>query len=150
RGVADTSMRVQSAPLREGCLASCGAGGRREPTHGAAVRACLSSSAKGWVMKALDPNDQLFLFIERRQQPMHVAALQLFSVPESADDDYVLTLVEQLRSFRRPTSPFNKRLVTRFGWQFWEEDTDLDLDLHLRHEALPRPGRIRELLSLVS
>lgn len=101
-------------------------------------------------MKALDPNDQLFLFIERRQQPMHVAALQLFSIPEHADDDYVLNLVEQIRSFRTPTSPFNKRLVTRFGWQFWEEDTELDLDLHLRHEALPRPGRIRELLSLVS
>jgi diacylglycerol O-acyltransferase len=101
-------------------------------------------------MKALDPNDQLFLFIERRQQPMHVAALQLFSIPEHAGDDYVSNLVEQIRSFRTPTSPFNKRLVTRFGWQFWEEDTELDLDLHLRHEALPRPGRIRELLSLVS
>ena len=33
-------------------------------------------------MKALGPVDQLFLFLERRQQPMHVAGLQLFSYPE--------------------------------------------------------------------
>jgi diacylglycerol O-acyltransferase len=32
----------------------------------------------------------------------------------------------------------------------WDEDDQFDLDHHFRHEALPRPGRIRELLSLVS
>jgi diacylglycerol O-acyltransferase len=101
-------------------------------------------------MKALEPSDQLFLFIERRQQPMHVGGLQLFSLPEDAGPRFVLDLVEQIRAYRRPSAPFNKRLVTRFGVPFWEEDAELDLDLHLRHAALPQPGRIRELLSLVS
>ncbi|MFT3926713.1 MAG: wax ester/triacylglycerol synthase family O-acyltransferase [Myxococcales bacterium] len=101
-------------------------------------------------MKAVEPSDQLFLFIERRQQPMHVGGLQLFSLPEGAGPKFVLDLVEQLRAFRHPSPPFNKRLVSRFGASFWEEDTELDLDLHLRHGALPQPGRVRELLSLVS
>jgi diacylglycerol O-acyltransferase len=101
-------------------------------------------------MKAVEPSDQLFLFIERRQQPMHVGGLQLFSLPEGAGPDFVLNLVEQMRCYRRPTSPFDKRLVSRFGLAFWEQDSELDLDLHLRHAALPRPGRVRELLSLVS
>ncbi len=101
-------------------------------------------------MKAVEPADQLFLFIERRQQPMHVGGLQLFSLPEGAGQEFVLQLVEQLRGFRCPSAPFNKRLVSRFGVPFWEEDAELDLDLHLRHGALPRPGRVRELLSLVS
>src|SRR6476619_919657 len=101
-------------------------------------------------MKAVEPSDQLFLFIERRQQPMHVGGLQLFSLPEGAGPRFVLDLVEQMRAFRHPSPPFNKRLVSRFGVSFWEEDTELDLDLHLRHEALPQPGRVRELLSLVS
>jgi diacylglycerol O-acyltransferase len=101
-------------------------------------------------MKAVEPSDQLFLFIERRQQPMHVGGLQLFSLPEGAGPRFVLDLVEQLRAFRHPSAPFNKRLVSRFGASFWAEDTELDLDLHLRHGALPQPGRVRELLSLVS
>ncbi|MEK9817094.1 MAG: wax ester/triacylglycerol synthase domain-containing protein, partial [Limnobacter sp.] len=32
----------------------------------------------------------------------------------------------------------------------WVEDHDIDMDYHIRHSALPRPGRIRELLALVS
>jgi diacylglycerol O-acyltransferase / wax synthase len=101
-------------------------------------------------MRALSPSDQLFLLLERRQQPMHVAGLQLFSFPEGASDDYVMELAEWLRSFKSPSRPFNQHLVTRFGRQYWDEDTQFDLDHHFRHEALPHPGRIRELLSLVS
>jgi diacylglycerol O-acyltransferase len=101
-------------------------------------------------MKALGPVDQLFLLIERRQQPMHVAGLQLFSYPPGAGDDYVQEVAEQMRSFTKPQAPFNRRVVTKLGRPYWEDDPQLDLEHHFRHEALPRPGRIRELLSLVS
>ena len=47
-------------------------------------------------------------------------------------------------------APFDQRVHFRLGHWFWEEDTEFELDYHLRHSALPRPGRIRELLSLVS
>tara|TARA_Y100001001_G_scaffold154097_1_gene168468 strand:- start:151 stop:1329 length:1179 start_codon:yes stop_codon:yes gene_type:complete len=36
------------------------------------------------------------------------------------------------------------------GQWHWDEDHQFDIDHHFRHEALPKPGRIRELLSLVS
>jgi diacylglycerol O-acyltransferase len=101
-------------------------------------------------MKPLSPVDQLFLFIERRQQPMHVAGLQLFSFPKDADDDYVQLVAEQMRSYDQPEPPFDSHLVTRLGLRNWAEDDQFDLDHHFRHDALPRPGRIRELLSLVS
>ncbi|MFX5839532.1 wax ester/triacylglycerol synthase domain-containing protein, partial [Acinetobacter baumannii] len=45
-------------------------------------------------MKPLSPADQLFLWLEKRQQPMHVAGLQLFSYPEGAGPRYVRDLVE--------------------------------------------------------
>ncbi len=32
----------------------------------------------------LNPTDQLFLWLEKRQQPMHVGGLQLFSFPPEA------------------------------------------------------------------
>lgn len=101
-------------------------------------------------LKPLSPADQLFLWLEKRQQPMHVAGLQLFTFPEDAGPRYIRDLVEEMRSFNQPQSPFNKRLVSRFGQYFWEEDDQFDLEHHFRHRALPKPGRIRELLSYVS
>ena len=101
-------------------------------------------------MKPLSPADQLFLWLEKRQQPMHVAGLQLFSYPEGAGPRYIRDLVEHMRSFNEPQSPFNQRLVSRFGQYFWETDKQFDLDHHFRHRALPKPGRIRELLAYVS
>lgn len=101
-------------------------------------------------MTPLSPLDQLFLWLERRQQPMHVAGLQLFSFPDDAGPRYIRDLAEQMREYNAPQPPFNKRLVTRFGQPFWDIDTQFDIDHHFRHEALPKPGRIRELLALVS
>lgn len=101
-------------------------------------------------MQRLSPVDQLFLWLERRQQPMHVAGLQLFSYPEDAKPGYVRELAESMRQYTDPSPPFNKRVVHRFGQDFWDTDRQFDLECHFRHEALPRPGRIRELLSFVS
>lgn len=101
-------------------------------------------------MKPLSPVDQLFLILERRQQPMHVGGLQLFEFPDDAEESYVQELAEILRAYRSPSPPFNQRLVSKIGRNFWDEDKQFDLDHHFRHEALPHPGRIRELLALVS
>ena len=94
--------------------------------------------------------DEVFLNFEKRQQPMHVAGLQLFNYPKDAGSDYVRVQVEFMRQFTRPTGLFEKRIVSYFGKSFWQVDTDFDLEHHLRFHALPSPGRIRELLSFVS
>lgn len=101
-------------------------------------------------MKPLSPVDQIFLWLEKRQQPMHVGGLQLFSFPEDAPDDYVARLAETLRGYGEVTSPFNRRLINRVGQLAWVDDGELDLEHHFRFEALPTPGRIRELLAFVS
>jgi len=101
-------------------------------------------------MKPLSPMDQMFLWLEKRQQPMHVGGLMLFSYPEGAQQKYITELAKHLREFKTPQSPFNKRLISRMGQYYWSEDDHFDLEHHFRHEALPKPGRIRELLSWVS
>ncbi|MGF2687987.1 WS/DGAT/MGAT family O-acyltransferase [Marinobacter sp. DUT-3] len=101
-------------------------------------------------MKPLSPTDQMFLWLEKRQQPMHVGGLQLFSFPEDAPDDYVARLADQLRDHSTVTSPFDRRLDSRFAQPVWVKDEHLDLEHHFRFEALPTPGRVRELLSFVS
>jgi diacylglycerol O-acyltransferase len=61
-----------------------------------------------------------------------------------------MKLVESWREYPHARAPFDQRATFKLGHYFWDEDTEFELDYHLRHSALPRPGRIRELLSLVS
>src|SRR5438128_3130697 len=101
-------------------------------------------------MKPLSPMDQTFLWLERRNQPMHVGGLQLMTPPPDAPPDFVQRIAERIRNPAEAVPPFNQRLVRRFGSWFWTDDQDFDLEAHVRMLALPRPGRIRELLALVS
>lgn len=99
-------------------------------------------------MRSLNPTDVLFLHLESRRQPMHVGGLLLFRLPDDASPDLVGKMVQDMRQSRvMPVEPFNQ--ILRYGL-FWEEDQEFDVDQHFRHVALPRPGRIRELLTYVS
>lgn len=97
-------------------------------------------------MRALGPIDQAFLWLERRQQPMHVGGLMLFKIPEDADKNFVQEVAARFKAVTPPVRPFNQRLEG----MFWEEDEEFDLEHHFRHIALPDPGRVRELLAYVS
>jgi diacylglycerol O-acyltransferase len=101
-------------------------------------------------MKPLSAADQMFLWVEKRHQPMHVGGLQLATPPPDASPDFVQRLAEDMRAATAAQPPFNQRLVRRFGAWGWEEDSDFDIEHHFRHLALPKPGRIRELLAIVS
>jgi diacylglycerol O-acyltransferase len=100
-------------------------------------------------MKKLTMLDSGFLLLEKRNQPLHVAYLNLYSPPADAGPDFVQKLVERLRSYAA-LPPFNQRLQSPFGIGAWVEDPEFDIDQHVIHISLPRPGRIRELLSMVS
>src|SRR4051795_9675758 len=92
-----------------------------------------------------------FLFAENRNQPMHVGGLQLFRTPEGAGPDFLSNLFDEMLTYEEPAPLFAKRpyrsLATGGQW-FWTEDAQFDLEYHVRHSALPKPGRIRELLDL--
>ena len=98
------------------------------------------------------PIDATFLAGETREHPMHVGGLLLFQQPSGADHDFVGDLYRHLLTYDRVRPSFRRRpanpgplVATR-----WHEDDEVDLEYHVRLSALPRPGRIRELLTLVS
>lgn len=101
-------------------------------------------------MKPLSAPDSLFLIIERRNQPMHVGGLLLLRPPKDAGPDFLAGIVERTKAATTAYPPFNQRLVRHMGLWFWEEDDHFDIEQHVHHVALPKPGRIRELLALVS
>ena len=81
---------------------------------------------------------------------MHVAGLHLFTPPKDRVETFIPYLLSSWGEYIKAQPPFNLRPVLKKGLWHWEEDTEFELDYHLRHVALPRPGRIRELLSMVS
>jgi diacylglycerol O-acyltransferase len=101
----------------------------------------------------IDPTSLGFLLAETRSQPMHVAGLQLFEKPEDAGDDFARQLFESALAVEEIAPLFKKRPTLSLGnlgqW-VWTDDKLFDIEHHVRHNALPRPGRIRELLELVS
>lgn len=101
-------------------------------------------------MKAMNLQDSMFLLIEQRQQPMHVGGMSIYTPPKDAGPDYVENIYQSWRKYVSANKPFNQRPVNKLGVWYWEEDSDFDIDYHLRHLALPKPGRIRELLAMVS
>jgi diacylglycerol O-acyltransferase len=104
-------------------------------------------------VKLMPPQDSMFILAEAREQPMHVGSLQVFDLPEGADDSFVTELYEQALAVEDIAPVFRKRprrSVATAGQWAWVEDDDLDLEHHVRHSALPRPGRVRELLALAS
>jgi diacylglycerol O-acyltransferase len=97
--------------------------------------------------------DAMFLTPESREQPMHVGGLQLFRYPEGADERWLGDVVDRLLASPDVAPLFRRRpersALTLGAWWKWVEDDDVDLGYHVRHSALPRPGRVRELLDLV-
>jgi diacylglycerol O-acyltransferase len=99
--------------------------------------------------------DAMFLVNESRRTPMHVGGLHLFTLPDGVDDTRFLAgLSEILRYDESLRHPFDQRLkmgpLGTLGPISWEDDDQLDMDYHVRHSALPRPGRYLELFALVS
>jgi diacylglycerol O-acyltransferase len=99
----------------------------------------------------MDPTAQGFMIAESRNTPMHVGGLQLFELPDDAGPDWARTFFEESLNVERIAPLYLKRPVrsvkTAGSW-FWTEDEQFDLEYHVRHSALPAPGRIRELLEL--
>lgn len=99
--------------------------------------------------KTIPPLDLMFFLTETAQSPKHVGAVQVFELPPNAPDTYLVDLVHAFK--QAPVAPpFNNRPhFPRFGMPQWREDTDLEIDYHVRHSALPKPGSTQQLMDVV-
>jgi len=106
-------------------------------------------------MRRIDFTDASFLLMESREVPMHIAGLNLHTFPEGADQQkFMARLGDAYESATEFRPPFGEYVTTgrlgQFGPLYWEEDKELDMKYHVRHSALPKPGRYRELFALIS
>jgi diacylglycerol O-acyltransferase len=99
--------------------------------------------------------DASWLAVETDDTPMHVANLQVFSMPPGAPQTFLRDLVASMKAACNVAPPWNLKLrypsrIGRIVAPVWVSDHNVDLDYHVRHSALPRPGGERELGVLVS
>lgn len=83
---------------------------------------------------------------------MHVGGLQLYGAPGDAGPEYSRDLYRWMVEVDQIAPLFAKfpaRSLLTAGQYHWELDPEFDIEHHVRHAALPAPGRIRELLELV-
>jgi diacylglycerol O-acyltransferase len=99
--------------------------------------------------KKIPPLDLMFFLLETPGSPKHVGAVQIFQKPANAPATYMRDLV---RSFKEApvVEPFNCRPhFPAVGLPEWQEDTQLDIDYHVRHSALPAPGSEEQLFDVL-
>ncbi|HTR12991.1 MAG TPA: wax ester/triacylglycerol synthase family O-acyltransferase [Roseiarcus sp.] len=102
-------------------------------------------------MKRLSLLDALFLYAETPETPMHIASVTIFK-PKSPQDDLFARFREHTAARLDLLPSYRRRIeATPLGLDHpvWVVDDKLDLDYHIRHEALPKPGGMAELRALI-
>ncbi|MGB5544417.1 MAG: wax ester/triacylglycerol synthase domain-containing protein, partial [Gammaproteobacteria bacterium] len=100
-------------------------------------------------MEQLESLDSAFIYLETRNAPMHIGSVQLY---EGVEPTFNFDRYRELIRSRLPLSPVFRRRAVRvpmnLGRPYWVEDPLFDLDLHLEHVSVPRPGGWKELRAL--
>lgn len=96
--------------------------------------------------------DAGFLLAEGPSRGAQVSMLTTWSMPKGAKEDFLGKLVTHWRGCRNFAAPFNLRVKPGGLLPEWEtlSPEQIDLDYHLYHSALPKPGGERELGVLAS
>ena len=92
--------------------------------------------------------DAAFLHQEKQASHMHVGALVIFDGPAPEREDLAAHIEARLRLVPR----YRQKLAfprLEMGRPFWVDDPSFNLDYHVRHTALPKPGSDAQLRQLV-
>ena len=93
--------------------------------------------------------DASFIALETRNTPMHIASVLIYN-PATAPGGFVRykDILRFFQSRLQLSKTVRQRLVKvpfDLDYPYWIEDKEFDLEYHLRHVALPKPGDWRQL-----
>ena len=95
-------------------------------------------------MERMSTLDAGFYFVEHQNVPMHIGSLAIFDGPAPAHAELLALYEAKLPLVRRYRQIVRTPPVPLFR-PYWSDDQDFDLGYHLRHAAVPRPGRPEQL-----
>jgi diacylglycerol O-acyltransferase len=104
-------------------------------------------------MKQLSGLDASFLYMETGSQFGHVSGLSIMDPPDDPAYDPFTAWRSQIEARLHLLEPLRRRVIDvplRLDHPFWIDDPDFDLDFHVRHSAVPPPGRLDQLADVVA
>ncbi len=109
---------------------------------------------KDEAMNQLSSFDALMLFAETKRTPMHVSPFFIYDV--STAPNGAVRFKDILRTFEQKLdhAPILRRKLVRVPLDldepYWADDPNFDIEQHIRHVALPKPGDRRQLQILIA
>jgi diacylglycerol O-acyltransferase / wax synthase len=105
-------------------------------------------------MQQLSGMDASFVYLETPNSPMHVASVSIYD-PSTAPGGKVTFkgILDNVQSRLHLARTFRQRMVQvpfDLDHPYWIYDPDFDLEFHVRHIALPKPGDWRQLMIQVA
>ena len=104
-------------------------------------------------MNHLSGLDAMFLHIESPEMPMHVGSLNVLDLPEGYTGEFFEDAKARIAERMHLATVFTRKLALMpfdLSNPVWVEDEDIDLDHHVRHITLPKPGTNRQLQQYVA
>jgi diacylglycerol O-acyltransferase / wax synthase len=100
-------------------------------------------------MQQLSGQDASFLYFETPKAPMHIGSFLVYN-PQTAPGSFVRfkDILAHVESRLHLSRVFRQRLVRvpfDLDHPYWIDDDAFDLEFHVRHIALPKPGDWRQL-----
>ena len=100
-------------------------------------------------MRQLQGMDASFVALETKNSPMHIGSILIYN-PATAPGGFVrfkdiLAFFESRLQLSKTVRERLVRVPFDLDYPYWIEDPDFDLEYHLRHVALPKPGDWRQL-----
>jgi WS/DGAT/MGAT family acyltransferase len=105
-------------------------------------------------MYQVDSEDANFLFLEKAESPTHISLIYLYDQSSLGDEPVRFTHIREHIRNRINSAPVFcqkvKRTPADIDYPYWVDDDKFDLDFHVRHLALPKPGDWRQFCIQVS
>ncbi|MFA6262794.1 MAG: wax ester/triacylglycerol synthase domain-containing protein, partial [Bacteroidia bacterium] len=104
-------------------------------------------------MKHLSALDAAFLHLESAEMPMHVGSLHRFQPPPGHSGSWYEDVKQHVARRMHLAPVFTQKLALMpfdLANPVWIADDDVDLDYHIRHAVLPKPGTQAQLEALAA
>lgn len=104
------------------------------------------------MFKQLTEQDAGYLYLETPETPQHVGGMSLVELPAGYEGDFYEDYKKHIGSRLHLVPMLHQKLVRLpldIDHPFWANDDQVDLDYHIRHQTVPRPGRMSQLEELV-
>jgi WS/DGAT/MGAT family acyltransferase len=105
-------------------------------------------------MYQVDNEDANFLFLEKAESPTHISLIYLYDQSSLGAEPVRFKHIREHISNRLNAAPVFYQKIQRtpadIDYPYWVDDERFDLDFHVRHLALPKPGDWRQFCIQVS